>query len=156
MRVDLREVELARDQEDHGADGRESAVAAGLAFGGLEEAIQGLREAIGGACLGPSTDAFEMGSHEAGHGLHGLDLRAGDVGTPLLERRVYDVGLLAVSDLAELLAVHPGPGGALGGHLPHQRPQIIACGGAERAGVLQERETAGPSERGRFSAWPVA
>ncbi len=105
--------------------------------------------------LSPSTGAFEMGSHEGGHGLHGLDLGAADVGTPWLQHQAHDIHLFAVWDLAELLAVHPGPGDAFGGHLPHQRLQIIACCGAERAGVLQERETAGPSGRGRFSARPV-
>ena len=156
MRVDLREVELARDQEDHGADGRKSAVAASLAFGRMEEAIQGLQEAVGGACLGLSTDAFETGSRKASDGLHGLELGAADVRTPWLQHQAHDIHLFAVSDLAEWLAIHLGPRGALGGHLPHQRLQIIACGGAERAGVLQERKTAGPLGRGRFSARPVA
>ena len=96
MRIDLREVELACDQEDHGADGRESAITAGLALGGLEEAIQGLQEAIGGACLGPGTDAIEMGAHEAGHRLHGLNLGTADVGTPRLQHQAHDVHLFAV------------------------------------------------------------
>ena len=96
MRVDLREVELACDQEDHGADGRESAITAGLALGGLEEAIQGFQEAVGGPRLRPGTNAFKVGSYEAGHGLHGLNLRAGDVGTPRLQHQAYDVDLFAV------------------------------------------------------------
>ena len=156
MRVGLLEVELTGDQEGHSTDSREPAIAAGLALGGLEEAIQGLQEAVGGACLGLSTDAFETGSRKASDGLHGLELGAADVRTPWLQHQAHDIHLFAVSDLAEWLAIHLGPRGALGGHLPHQRPQIIACGGAERAGVLQERKTAGPLGRGRFSARPVA
>ena len=56
MRVDLREVESACDQEDHGTNGREPAITAGLALGGLEEAIQGFQEAIGGPRLRPGTE----------------------------------------------------------------------------------------------------
>ena len=63
-------------------DRGESTITAGPALGGLEETIQGLQEAIGGAGLGPRPDAFEVGSHEAGHGLHGQDLGAADVRTP--------------------------------------------------------------------------
>ena len=96
MRIDLREVELACDQEDHGADGRESAITAGVALGGLEEAVQGLQEAIGGACLGPGADAIEMGAHEAGHRLHGLDSGTADVGTLRLQHQAHDVDLFAV------------------------------------------------------------
>ena len=96
MRVDLREVELACDQEDHGADGRESAITAGLALGGLEEAIQGLQEAIGGPRLRPGTNAFKVGSYEAGHGLHGLDSGTADVGTLRLQHQAHDVDLFAV------------------------------------------------------------
>ena len=99
MRIDLREVASACDQEDHGADGRESAITAGLAglaLGGLDEAIQGLQEAIGGACLGPGADAIEMGAHEAGHRLHGLDLGAADIRAPRLQHQAHDVDLFAV------------------------------------------------------------
>ena len=96
MRIDLREVASACDQEDHGADGRESAITAGLALGGLEEAIQGLQEAIGGPRLRPGTNAFKVGSYEAGHGLHGLDSGTADVGTLRLQHQAHDVDPFAV------------------------------------------------------------
>ncbi len=96
MRVDLREVASACDQEDHGRNGREPAITAGLALGGLEEAIQGLQEAVGGPRLRPGTNAFKVGSYEAGHGLHGLDSGTADVGTPRLQHQAYDVDLFAV------------------------------------------------------------
>ena len=97
MRVDLREVELPGNEEDHRADGREAAIATSLAFGRLEEAIQGFDKAIGGPRLRPGDDAFQVRAHEAGDGLHGFDLGAGDVRVPLLEHRAHDIHLFAVS-----------------------------------------------------------
>lgn len=47
MWIDLREVELPGNEEDHRANGREPAIAAGFAFGRLEESVQGLEEAVG-------------------------------------------------------------------------------------------------------------
>ena len=46
MRVGLLEVELTGDQEGHSTDSREPAIAAGLALGGLEEAIHGDEAAV--------------------------------------------------------------------------------------------------------------
>ena len=130
MRIDSREVELARDQEDHGADGREEpAIAARLALGGLEESIQSLEEAIRGTGPGLGTDAFQVGSHETGHRLHGLDLGAADVRAPLLQHQAHDVHLLAIQDLAELLAVHPGPGRAFGCDRTDPSIEVRAGGG---------------------------
>ncbi len=62
MRVDPGEVELSRNEEEHGAHGREAGVAACLALGGLEETVQGFDEAIGLAGLGPGNDAVEVRS----------------------------------------------------------------------------------------------
>ena len=47
MRVEAREVELAGDQEDDGAHGVEPGVAAGLALGGLEQAVDGFFNWLG-------------------------------------------------------------------------------------------------------------
>ena len=41
VRVEPGEVELAGNEEEHGAHGGKAGVAAGFAFGGLEEAIEG-------------------------------------------------------------------------------------------------------------------
>ena len=54
--VDLREVELPGDKEDHRANRGEAAIAARLAPGRLEESIQGFQEPIGGARLRPCDD----------------------------------------------------------------------------------------------------
>ena len=85
MRVDGGEVELAGNEEQHGAHGGKAGVAAGFAFGGLEEAIEGLDEAIGLAGLGPSDDAVEMLADHQRDLLHRRDprLREGR----LVERR---------------------------------------------------------------------
>ncbi len=96
MWVDLREVEFARDQEENRAHGRKARVAAGLAFGGLEEAVQRFDEAIGLSCLGPSDDAIEMRADHAGDILHRFDLGARHVGAPCLEHAAHDIDLLAV------------------------------------------------------------
>lgn len=60
MRVELAEVELAGDQEEHGPHGFEPAVAAGLTLGRLEQAIERFEEAVGLSGLGPSDDAVEV------------------------------------------------------------------------------------------------
>lgn len=131
MRIDLREVELSSNEEDHRTNGRESTIAAGLALRCLEEPIQGLQEAVGSAGLRPGADALDMGAHETGDYLHGLDLGAADVGTPLLEHRAHDVDLFAVQNLTQLLPVHPGPGGAFGRHLSHQGVEFLTRGGVQ-------------------------
>ena len=47
MWVDVREVEFSCNEEEDGAHSCESRVAAGLAFGGLEEAVERFDEAVG-------------------------------------------------------------------------------------------------------------
>jgi len=44
MRVEFREVEFAGEQEDHGANRGDPAIAACLALGGLEQAVQGFQK----------------------------------------------------------------------------------------------------------------
>jgi hypothetical protein len=60
VRIDAVEVELAGNQEEHGSHGGKAGVAAGFAFGGLEEAIEGLDEAIGLTGLGPGDNTVEV------------------------------------------------------------------------------------------------
>jgi len=60
MWIEFREIEFAGEQEDHGADGAQSAVTTRLAPGGLKQAIQGLQEAVGLTGLCPSDDALEV------------------------------------------------------------------------------------------------
>ena len=138
MRIDLREVELACDQEDHSTDSREPAITAGLALGGLEEAIQGFQEAIGGACLGPGDDAFEVGAYEAGHGLHGLGLGESGIPAPAASPSGARPTRLAVRDLAKRLAIHSDLSGALCGHVRHEGIEITLGDGIQVAGILQE------------------
>ena len=47
VRVGESEVELSRDQEDHGPHGGDARAASGFALGGLEHPIEGLDEAVG-------------------------------------------------------------------------------------------------------------
>ena len=105
MRVELGEVELAGDEEDDGAQSLCTSVASGLAFGGLEEAVERLDEAVGAACSGPRGDAVDVSADHFGDGFHGLDLGAVHVGAPLVEHALDDIDLFAVEDRAQLLAV---------------------------------------------------
>src|SRR5262250_1713924 len=96
--VDTGEVELAGNEEQHGAHCGKAGVAAGFAFGRLEEAVEGLDEAVGLTSLGPGDDAVEVPADHAGDILHWLDLRAQDIGAPLLEHGGDDVDPLAIED----------------------------------------------------------
>ena len=100
VRIDAGEVELAGNQEEHGAHGGKARVAAGFAFGRLEEAIERLDEAIGLTSLGPGDDAVEVSADHAGDVLHRRDPGAQDIGAPLLEHGGDDVDLLAIEDSA--------------------------------------------------------
>ena len=117
MGIDLGEIEFAGEQEDNGTNGGEPAVAAGLAFGGLEQTVDRFEETVGLAGLGPGNDAFEMVTDQLGDGLHRFDLRAQHVSAPLAKQSSYDVDLFAVENLAQLFAVLPRPSGALDGQL---------------------------------------
>ena len=49
-----------------------------------------------------------------------------DVGAPLFEHGGDDVDLLAIEDVAQLLAIEPGAHSALGGELDHE-PIEVYC-----------------------------
>jgi hypothetical protein len=126
MRVDLGEVELAGDEKYDGANGREAAVAARLALGGLEQAVDGFEETVGLARLRPGDDALQMRADHFGHLLHWLDLRAHHVGGPLQQHAAYDIDLLTLQNFPQLLFVEPAACRSLGGRLRDQGVQIVA------------------------------
>ena len=136
MRVDAREIELAGDQEEHRAHGGETSVAAGLAFGGLEEAIESLDKAVGLAGLRPGKDAVEVRADHVGDLLHGLDLGAPDIGAPLLEHGGDDIDLLAVEDGSQSFPIEAGAGGAFGGGVADQGIEVGARFGRQPLAVL--------------------
>lgn len=72
------EVQPAREQEHDGADGGEARIVAGLAFGGLEKAVDSLQKAVGLAGADPGDDTLEVLADYLGHRLHRLD--RGEVG----------------------------------------------------------------------------
>src|SRR5271169_7111300 len=75
VRVDAGEIELAGDEEQHGTHGGEAGITAAFAFGSLEEAVEGLDEAVGLTGLGPGDDAVEVAADHAGNRLHRRDPR---------------------------------------------------------------------------------
>src|ERR1700687_5025096 len=115
MGVDLGEVKLSGDKEENGSHGLEAGVSARLSLGGLEQPIDGFDEAVGLAGLGPGDNAGEVLADHRGDLLHGLNLRAHDVGAPLREHGGYDVDLLAIENVAQLFAIEPRTRRALGG-----------------------------------------
>src|SRR6202167_1341328 len=117
MRVEAGEIELAGDEKEDGAHRREARVTASLALGSLKQAVDGLDEAVGLAGLSPGDDAIEVPANHSRHVLHRLDLRVHDVGAPLPQHLGDDMDLLALENLAQLLAIQPGAGGALCGVL---------------------------------------
>ena len=141
MRVDPGEVELSRNEEEHGTHGREAGVAARLALGGLEETVQGFDEAVGLAGLGPGNDAVEVKADHSGDLLHRLDLGAQHVGGPLLEQTGDDADLLAVEDFAQVLAIEPGAGGSPARRLGDQGIEVDAAGGRKAVAVLEQSPT---------------
>ena len=138
VRVDGGEVELSGNEKEHGAHGGKAGIAAGFAFGRLEEAVEGLEEAVGLTSLGPGDDAVEMAPDHAGDLLHWRDLGAQNIGAPLLEHGGDDVDLLAVEDVAQVLAVEPGASGALAGRLGDQAVEIGARFGGQAITVLEQ------------------
>src|ERR1700730_7683934 len=124
MWVEGREVELAGDEEQHGSHGFEAGVSPRLALGSLKQTVDSFNEAIGLARLGPRDDAVEMTKDHACDVLHGLDLGTHDVAAPPTQHLGDNVDLLAIENLAQLLAVHPGTGGAVGGVLADQRLEM--------------------------------
>src|SRR5215469_7600935 len=122
--VDGGEVELAGNEEQHGAHCGKTGVAAGFAFGRLEEAVKGLDEAIGLTGLGPGDNTVEMATDHAGDVLHWLDPGTQDVGATLLEHGGDDIDLLAVEDGSQSFPVEPGAGGAFGGGVADQGIEV--------------------------------
>ena len=119
--------------------GLEAAVAAGFALGGLEQAVDGFEEAVGLSGLSPGDDTVEMIEDHLGDLLHRLDLGAHHVGAPALEHGGHDVDLLAIEDLAQLLAVEPGARGALGGDLGDEGVEIGPLAFGQALAVLEQR-----------------
>src|SRR3989338_7199477 len=115
MRVNSVEVEFSGDQEDDCLDGGESNEAAGASFGGLKQAIEGFEETVGLAGLRPSYDALHVAAQQRCVLFHGFDLAAHHADTPVFEHAAYDVDLLAIEDLAQLLLVEPGASRTHGG-----------------------------------------
>ena len=72
--LSLVEVELAGDGADDRAPSLCASLASGLAFGGLEEAVERLDEAVGAAGSGPRGDAVDVSADHFGDGFHGFDL----------------------------------------------------------------------------------
>src|SRR6266852_2939966 len=138
MGVERGEVELAGDEEEIGPHGREAGVASGLAFGGLEEPVEGLDEAVGLAGLGPSDDAVEMRADHPGDLLHRRDLGTQNIGAPLFEHGGDDVDLLAFEDFAQMLAVKPGARGAFARCLGDQGVEIGPAFGGQAATILEQ------------------
>jgi len=145
VRVDLREFEFSCDEEEDCAHNREARIAAGLAFSGLEEAIERFDEAVGLAALCPSDDAVEVLSDHAGDVLHRHDLGPQDVRSPLLEHGGDNVDLLAIEDFAQMLTIKPCAGRAFGGGLGDHGVELGSAF-VGQAGVVLEQGPAQPFE----------
>ncbi len=141
IRIDRRAVGFPGDSKDHGANGWESAIAAGLTLGDLEKAIQGPQEAVDDACLGPGAPSSKGdwivrgGPRPSWTRLGAADIRHHGFPIRRTTRR------LAARDLAKRLAGHPDVGRAFGGHVRPQGIEVIPGGGGARAGILQGRPT---------------
>ena len=147
MRVKSAEIEFASDEEDHRTHRVDVGVAARTALGSLKQAIECFEKAIGLPGLRPSHDAFEMGADHPSDLFHRLDLGAQHIGTPLPKQGRNNIDLFAVENLAQLFAVQPCFGSALGGDMSDQRIQIGGLTGRQLASVL-EQCPAQPLQRG--------
>jgi hypothetical protein len=79
-----------------------------------------------------------MGADHGGDLLHGLDLRAHDVGAPLSQHGGNDVELPAIEDIAQLFAIESGAGGAFGGELDEEAIEFAGLVGGEFAFILEQ------------------
>src|SRR5215471_1301514 len=61
-----------------------------------------------------------------------------DIGAPLPEHGGNDIDLLAVEDVAQVLAVEPGASGALAGRLRDQAVELGARFGGQAITVLEQ------------------
>ena len=141
----MREVEFSCNEEEDGAHSCESRVAAGLAFGGLEEAVERFDEAVGLAALCPGDDPVEVLSDHTGDVLHRRDLGPQDVCAPLLEHGGDDVDLLTVKNFAQMFAIEPCAGRAFGGGLGDQGVEVGSAF-VGQAGTVLEQGPAQPFE----------
>lgn len=141
MLVKACEVELSGDEEQDSAHGFEASVSSCLAFGGLKQAVDGLDKTIGLTRLSPGNDAVEMSTNQSHHVLHLFDLRAHDVGAPLLQHLGHDIDLLALENVAQLLTVQPCAGSTLGGVLTDERLEVGELGEIEFVRVFEQRPT---------------
>ena len=85
-----------------------------------------------------ATMPSKMGADHGGDLLHGLDLGAHDVGGPPRQQGGNDVDLPTVEDIAQLFAIEPGAGGALGGELDDEAIKVTGLVGGEFAFVLEQ------------------
>jgi hypothetical protein len=147
MGVDRGEVEPSGDEQDHGFHRLEAGVSTRLALGGLKEAVNGFDEAIGLTGLGPSGDAIEMSADHDGDVLHGVDVGARHIGAPLFQHGGYDVNLLAIENVTQLLSIEPGARSAFGGEL-RDEPVEVGCLLVGELTSILEQCPAQPFERG--------
>ena len=106
MEVDRAEVELAGDQEDQGADGRQGCEAVGAVLG---EAVECFEEAIGLTGLRPSNNARGA---DARAWLPSLWVRPWSASSKYTSGHhgAHSVDLLSLKDLAQLFVVAPRAG----------------------------------------------
>ena len=126
MRVDLRKIGSAGGQGDRGADRGEAAMASRLAFGSLEQSVQGFEKTVGRPRLRSGNSALEARAYPKGGLLHGFSSGAPDVGVPSGEHRAHGGRLPAVQDLAQLLGLPPCRCRAPGGHVSPMGESISA------------------------------
>jgi Bacterial extracellular solute-binding proteins, family 3 len=147
MGVNRGEVEPSGDEEEDGSHCLEAGVSTSLAFGSLKQGIDGFDIAIGLTGPGPRDDAIEMTVNHAGDILHGIDLGPQDVGAPLLEHGGDDIDLLAIKDVAQLLAIEPRARRAFGGELRNEPVEVGCLLMGELSSILEQRP-AQPFEAG--------
>ena len=115
MWINRPKTELAREQENHGSRSAQASVSSSFPLSRLEQPIERFEKAIGLSTSDPGHDAIEVLPDHLGHLLHGVDLGAHDIGTPLQQHTSNDVDLLALQNLAQLLPVLPSASRAQAG-----------------------------------------
>ncbi len=80
-----------------------------------------------------------MSANQLHHILHRFDLRAHDVGAPLLQHLRYDIDLFALENVAQLLAVQPCPGSTFGAVLSDERLEVGQLGQIQFVRVFEQR-----------------
>jgi hypothetical protein len=73
----------------------------------LKQAVDNLDETVGPKGLRSGSNAIEMSEDQSHDSLHGLGFGAHDVRAPLMLHLGYDVSLLALDSVSQLLAVQP-------------------------------------------------